>query len=155
MALSRIGITLRDGARIRIRVNLDADSILDLRRKGLAVPQPMELDALLDPGAERSCIDPSVVSALALPTHAFNFTMAPGVGQSPLFGNASVNTPHPASVALLHPSGAEKDNLFLPFVVVQELSQHPLGIDAIIGRDVLASCVMVYDGPAGTVTLAY
>ena len=39
-----------------------------------------------------------------------------------------------------------------------EVIEYPLsalGYEAILGRDVLASCVLIYDGTAGTFTLTY
>ena len=94
---------------------------------------------------------------VGLPPYAFAFTAAPGTGQAPvpLFGNVGVNTSHTAGITILHPSGHVGQSLVVPDLIVQALALRPLGFEALIGRDVLASCVLVYDGPVGSVTLAY
>ena len=57
---------------------------------------------------------------------------------------------------IMHPDGDPRLDLVIPALAVEELSQlAQFGVDVLIGRDVLASCVLVYDGPAGSVTLAY
>jgi hypothetical protein len=60
-----------------------------------------------------------------------------------------------AGLVILHPVKKPPSNLVVPELVVDELPLAQFGIEAVIGRDVLASCVLVYDGPAGSVTLAY
>lgn len=99
MAVARLPFSIRDGAQIRIRVMHEQGSILELRQKGLAIPQPVEIDALIDPGAERTCVDPSIISRLGLPLFAFGLTAAPATSLPPLpiFGNVGVNTSHTAS----------------------------------------------------------
>jgi hypothetical protein len=155
MPLLRLPVSVPDGARVRARVAIDRHTILQLRQAGQAVPQPIDADALLDPGAECTCVDPAVVAQVGLPPYAFTFTAAPGTGQAPipLFGNVGVNTSHTAGIMILHPSGHVGQSLAVPDLIVQAL--RPMGFDALIGRDVLAACVLVYGGPAGSVTLAY
>lgn len=157
MALLRIPLSVSSGARVRVRVSIDRNSLVQLRQSGQAIPQPVDVDALLDPGAERTCIDPAVVARVGLPLYAFAFTAAPGTGQAavPLFGNVGVNTSHTAGITILHPSGHASPSYAVPNLIVQALALRPLGFDALIGRDVLAGCVLVYDGPTGSVTLAY
>lgn len=83
-------------------------------------------------------------------------TAAPGVGTGPaILGGALANFSYEAGLTILHPSNTRAKNLDVQQLIVEELPLAGLGYDAIIGRDVLASCVLVYDGPAGSVTLAY
>ena len=83
-------------------------------------------------------------------------TAAPGVGTGPaILGGALPNFSYEAGLVVLHPSNKRTLNLVVQQLVVEELPLAGLGYDAIIGRDVLASCVLIYDGPAGSVTLAY
>ncbi|MBY0527846.1 MAG: hypothetical protein K2R98_30900 [Gemmataceae bacterium] len=59
------------------------------------------------------------------------------------------------SLTITHPSGDSQAQLVfrnLP-VIQQPLGQ--LGYQALIGRDVLERCLLVYDGPAKRYTLAY
>lgn len=140
---------------VRVRVGLDQSTILSLRQAGQAIPQPLIVDALIDTGAECCCVDPIVVARVGLPLYSFGFSAAPGSGSTPIpaFGGATVGTFHTASLTIVHP--AQQADLVIPNIVVQALSLRSFGIEAVIGRDVLSQCVLVYDGPAGSVTLAY
>ncbi|MBA4062145.1 MAG: hypothetical protein C0501_00235 [Isosphaera sp.] len=71
----------------------------------------------------------------------------------PAFGGAAVGTRHQAGLAVVHPAG--RPDLVIPDIIVQALPLLSFGIEAVVGRDVLAGCVLVYDGPAGSATLAY
>lgn len=157
MPLVALRFTARDGLRVRVRIALDRPTILQLRQAGQAIPQPVDVDALIDPGAERTCVDPAVVARVGLPLYAFNFSSAPGTAQPVVsaLGGVGVNTTHTAGVTILHPTGSAGQDLVVPELVVRTLPLRPLGIDALIGRGILARCVLVYDGPAGAATLAY
>jgi hypothetical protein len=157
MPLFRVPLNIPDGAVVRVRVAIDRPTLIRLRGARQAVPQAVDVVALLDTGAECSCVDPSVAARAALPIYGFGFASAPGTSIKPPsgFGGVGVNTRHTAGLTLLHPSGAVGQHLVVPDVIIQALPLNNLGYDALIGRDVLASCVVVYDGPAGSVTLAY
>lgn len=157
MPLFRVPLNIPDGAVVRVRVTIDRPTLLRLRLARQPVPQPVDVLALLDTGAECSCVDPSVAARAALPIYGFGFASAPGTNVKPPsgFGGAGVNSLHTAGLTLLHPAGGVDQHLVVPDVIVQALPLTKLGFDALIGRDVLAACVVVYDGPAGSVTLAY
>jgi len=153
----RTSTSRRDGIRIRVRIGLSRPLVLHRRRSGLAIPQPLEVDALLDTGAEQTCIDPHILSSLGLVAMGVGFVAAPGTGmpQLPVLGGSSGANWYKAGLTILCPGGQAGHDLIFPELDVDEIPLSQFGIDAIIGRDVLASCVMVYDGPAGSVTLAY
>jgi len=48
-----------------------------------------------------------------------------------------------------------KDSMMLLTVPVIATELTSQGISALIGRDVLASCLLIYDGISGTFTLAF
>jgi hypothetical protein len=58
-------------------------------------------------------------------------------------------------LAIVHPSGNARDNLVIRDLSVFEVSLTPLGYQVIIGRDVLAKCRFLYDGPGDEFELAY
>jgi hypothetical protein len=58
-------------------------------------------------------------------------------------------------LTVLHPSLRRRSHLVLPDHHVVEQPLGVLGYQAVLGRDVLAGCLVVYDGPAGACTLAY
>jgi hypothetical protein len=64
-----------------------------------------------------------------------------------------VSARYQASLTIIHP--ARNADLVVPDLILETLPLQAFGIEAVIGRDVLASCVLVYDGPAGSATLAY
>lgn len=102
--------------------------------------------ALIDTGASCTCIDPHVLKALSLtPT-----------GVIPVHTPSTGSTPHLASqydidLVLLNP----RLNLTIGAIPVTEANLRVQGIDALIGRDVLANCLLVYDGQSGIFNLAF
>jgi hypothetical protein len=83
----------------------------------------------------------------------------------PFGGTAPVNLPahggltfsilHDAGVTILHPSGRTQDHMAVLDLSVLELDLAALGYQALLGRDVLAQCRFVYDGPKGSFQLRY
>lgn len=122
----------------------------------MPLPQPVPVVALLDTGAERTCADPSVVTRLNLPVTKSGFAAAPGVGIGPaVFGGSSFTFSYEAGLVILHPVTKPPSNLVVRELEVDALPRSAFGIEAVIGRDVLAACVLVYNGPTGSATLAY
>lgn len=113
------------------------------------VPQFQQIRALVDTGASCTCLDPSVLQALSLsPT-----------GQVPVNTPTTGTQPHTANqydVRLIIPGMIATHPLFVaPTVTVVEAQLLPQGFHGLIGRDILALCVLVYNGPLGQFTLAY
>jgi hypothetical protein len=130
--------------------------MLRRRRAHQPIPQPISVLALLDTGAERTCVDPTVVTRLGLPFSGTGLMGAPGVGVGPaVLGGSILGASYEAGLVILHPVTKPPSNLVVHELVVDELPLANFGIEAVIGRDVLALCILVYDGPAGSVTLAY
>ncbi|MEA2560620.1 MAG: hypothetical protein QOH06_2124 [Acidobacteriota bacterium] len=111
------------------------------------IPAPVPVRALVDTGASCTCIDPSVLSALNLtPTGNVSLNTA-----------SSGQTPHSADqydVGFVIPNG--NTPLFLrtiPVVATELLAAQ--GFHALLGRDILAHCILVYNGDMGFFTLAF
>jgi hypothetical protein len=112
------------------------------------IPAPVPIRALVDTGASCTCVDPSVLAALNLtPT-----------GQAFLNTASSGQTPHSADVydiAFAIPTG-DRVPLFLrnvPVVATELLDAQ--GFHALVGRDILEHCVLIYNGDIGFFTLAF
>lgn len=121
-----------------------------LRRAGQPIPDPVPIRALLDTGASCTCIDPIVIDALELtPTGSVRIN-------TPTTGNRPQDR-HQYDVGLAIP-GPERAHtpLFvatIPVVATKLLQQQ--GFAALLGRDILASCLLTYNGTMGWYTLAF
>ena len=120
-----------------------------LTAANLSVPTVQTVRALVDTGASCTCVDPTVLKALGLsPT-----------GSVPILTPSSGTTPHPTDqydVGLAIPgSDVAQAPLIHQTIPVIESDLSAQGIEALIGRDVLASCVLVYNGVTGHFTLAF
>lgn len=137
------------GPLIRIAINLPAAALHQLRAQRQPLPPPVEVLALVDTGADVTVVDPDVVARLVLSG------LLPG---QMLYVNApALGPPVPVFeyiVSLSLPVGVARPLRFGSLVVV-ERSIGALGYQALLGRDVLASCGFFYDGPGQRFTLAY
>jgi hypothetical protein len=111
------------------------------------VPTHMPIRALIDTGASCTCIDPSVSSRLKLEV----------TGKDPMNTASSGSKPHEAnrydaSLLVNNPDGYA---FYRPNIPVSEMPLGPLGVHALIGRDVLGECLLIYDGRNGFFSLAY
>jgi predicted aspartyl protease len=117
-----------------------------LRKNSLPVPTPLHLRALVDTGASITCVDPSILQQLNLtPTGAIAI-------HTPSTGNAPHNTyQYDISLVLLHPE-VQLQIGSIPVIESQLVVQ---GIHALVGRDILSRCLLVYDGRAQTFALGF
>lgn len=114
------------------------------------VPPVVQVRGLVDTGASCTCVDPSVLKALLLTPTGKATVSTPTTGATP-------ETKDQYDIGLLVPGRlATHTPLVIPSlpVVCADLLQAQ-GFHALIGRDVLASCLLTYDGVSGLFTLAY
>lgn len=107
---------------------------------GQSVPAAVKLRAIIDTGANRTCVGAGVLASLGI---------AP-IGTSPL-GTASQN----GVACPLLPT-----RLFFPTnqhheLVVAELPAKNASYDMLLGCDILSFGVFIYTGPSGTFTLCF
>lgn len=141
-----------DGAVLPIEIGLNAKTVQRLRQASSPIPPPFSAAALLDSGAEASCIDRALamrLQALGLQPDRTVFANFPALGGLRPIYEYLVN------LTVLHPSGDPRANLVLRNLRMIEQALGPLGYEALIGRDVLDRCLLVYDGPGRRVTLAF
>jgi hypothetical protein len=121
---------LEQGARVLVRFSLETDG----------VTRSMTGWALLDTGASATCIEEGVARELALPVG----------GTCPVTSateaSATRNT-HPVLVEVL----GTAVRMHVPEAISVPLGSHDLL--GLIGRDVLGSCCLVYNGIPGEITL--
>jgi hypothetical protein len=135
---------------------LDAAVLVsDARRQALvdageAVPDPQYIRALLDTGASHTSIDPVVFTALGLTPTGSVEVCTPTTGKT----SVSADT-FDVGLAILAARQGEA-HLILPTWKVSSSELFEMqNIHALIGRDVLARCVLSYNGAENTFTLAY
>jgi hypothetical protein len=113
------------------------------------VPVPVQGRALIDTGAEMTCVDADLVRPLNLPFHSAT------LANLPAHGGLTVSPMSYAGLIVLHPSGNVRDHLHVRNLIVLELSLAGLGYGVLIGCDVLAGCRFLYDGPGDRFELEY
>jgi len=117
-----------------------------LAERGQPIPAPVAGWALLDTGATRSCVDASVLQKLGL--------SPVGVVQTATAGGMVPQYLYPARLRF------PAEGLDIEFASVIGVDLKGLRIAdreliVLIGRDVLAHCVLIYNGPGGFFTLAF
>jgi hypothetical protein len=124
------------------RPRLDA-----LTTAGQSVPTSIPITGLIDTGASCTCIDTSILRQLAIPSTGNTQVHTP---------STQIDVPHVAnlydiSLVLLHPLVTRT---FHALPVMESQLSHQ-GIQALIGRDILANCLLTYDGSARNFCLAF
>lgn len=131
---------------IDIWVAVSGPRALLLKSAAKSMPSPVRARLLIDTGATTTCLDPRVLQTLGLAPTGRGFMRTPSTG----------STLHPCntfdvSLTITHATAP----LFLDNLAVFESDFSGQGIDGLIGRDVLASCLLIYDGQAQSYTLSF
>jgi predicted aspartyl protease len=136
-----------DGAIITVLLHASAPRQTVLRAAGQQVPPPVVGRGLIDTGASATAIDPTVVQALGLVPTGTASIVTPSTGLTPHVCNQ-----YDISLLVLMAQQFHVASLIIPVFESQLLNQ---GIHALIGRDVLAGCMFVYNGKASTLSIAF
>jgi predicted aspartyl protease len=120
-----------------------------LTEAGQPIPDPQRILALLDTGASISAVDPSVLLALGLSPTGESEIHTPSTNGTP----AKADT-YDVSVAIL--AGRTGDLHFISDTIrVTSSGLAGLGLQALIGTDILNKCIFTYNGSDSCFTLAY
>ena len=121
-----------------------------LTAAGLPIPSAVHIRALIDTGASNTCADPSVLQTLGLTPTGVVTVNTPSTGSQP-------HNADQYDVSLIVPgSGPTHAPLIvnnLPVICAELVLQQ--GFHALVGRDILAQCLLEYNGATGLFTLAY
>jgi len=116
---------------------------------GEPVPRPFLLNALIDTGASCSCIDPAVVKELGWQPTGVAHILSPSTDSKPV-----ICLQYDVSIQLVHPTM----NRMFHNIQVAECELKEFGFHALIGRDILRACILIYNGEigaAGAFTLSF
>ena len=149
MAIFRDEFDPKIGPLISVRFDITQSERRNRWKKKQPVPPAFNATALIDTGAECSCISKEIADRLDLPLATINFVNIPGwFGLAPtLFREVELTLGsvenHPKQVrtwSVLH---------------VIEFDLAKMGYEAIVGRDVLANCEFNYNGTTNIFSLHY
>ena len=138
-----------DGAFVEVRAGWSQSSGRQLRAALRPVPPATQTQAILDTGAEMTCVDWAIITVLGLAFGGTTFANLPAHGGLTGAGVFDV------SLTIVHPSGNATDNLVIPAMSVLGVSLSPVGYDVLLGRDLLANCRFLYEGPTNQFELGY
>jgi predicted aspartyl protease len=113
----------------------------ELQAAGTPVPEPISGFALIDTGASATCVDAQVASQMNLP----------------VVGTCTLATPSHESIEKnQHPVHIQVVGTNIAFAVPAAVGAdlRGQGILALIGRDVLFQCILVYSGPDDSYSLS-
>lgn len=121
-----------------------------LKASGQAVPDLVQIQALIDTGASATCLDPSVLKNLNLtPTGSTTIETPSTEGKPVTVDQYDVSF-------LVPPADISQIPLVIdtiPVVCVRLFD--PFGYHALIGRDILGKCIFFYNGSMNWFSLAY
>ena len=119
-----------------------------LKRANRPVPAPMLVRGLIDTGASCTSLDPTILKALSLVSTGTTPVHTPSTKN----GIPHVANQYDVSIILPHPM---INRTFLAVPVIESELFHQGGFHALIGRDILAFCMLTYSGTAQTFTLGF
>lgn len=141
-----------DGPLVKVRIGFGATAIQSLRQQGRAIPGPIDIMALIDSGAEVTCIDKHSLAPLVARGLTFRRFVFANI---PALGGLIPSSEYVTSVTLVHPADPARSGSLGRDVAILEQSLGALGYQAVIGRDILDRCLFIYDGPSKSFTLGY
>ena len=138
-----------DGALIDFLVGVSAPHAKFFSAKGQAVPVPVKVRGIIDTGASITCIHTASIASLKLKVTGNVPIITPSTGTSNhLCDQCDV------SIILVHPD-SNVELATVPIITTDLSGLAQSGIQALIGRDVLAKCLFFYNGASKRFALAF
>lgn len=113
------------------------------------MPNPINIQGLIDTGASNTCVDPAVLTALGLTPTGSTMMNTPSTGAQAV----PVDTYDISLVVYAAQPHSPLIHHTIPVVCSELLASQ--GFHALIGRDILKSCLLMYDGQSGIFSLAF
>ena len=141
-----IAIDAVRGPIIKLLVGVSTPRGIALAEAGLKSPEPIVVDFLVDTGASCTVIDETTMAPLGLTPTGETLVSTPTTG-----GKAESRFLYDVGMMLYH---SDHSRIFNSHpVIATDLSDQ--GIGGLLGRDVLESCLLVYDGSTKYFSLAF
>lgn len=133
------------GPIIDVVIGVSAPRSTALQKAGQPVPSGITARLLIDTGASHTVIDPTVLAPLNITPSGAIAAHTPSTSGIPCQMNQ-----YDVSIIIPHPSISRH----FPAIAVTEASLRPQGIDGLLGRDILATCLLIYSGTDGSFILS-
>ena len=131
---------------ISLKVMLTSQRVDALKRAGVPYANPIEIEGLIDTGADGCVLDRHTIAALGLELRGRTAIHTPSTGTA--YESRGVFD----ACFVLGESTSDALVLNLP-VIESDLASE--GFCALIGRNVLSQCLFTYDGPRNHFSLAW
>ena len=135
-----------NGALIDVLIEVSSQRKLAMQAANVPIPSPAQCRLLIDTGASSTCLDSWVFKSLGINAIGTVAIQTP---------STTLNNGHTCNqydVCLVIPHMAIS-RYFHTIPVIESAFAHQ-GIDGLLGRDILADCVFIYNGETGSYTLA-
>ncbi len=137
------------GALLNVQLDIGTFYREALISLGTPAPQPFVAQGLVDTGASSTCINPEVIRALGISPKGTTSIVTPSTGNDSMTVNEyDVNL---SIYSTLSEPPCRIQNLS----VMESTLFARQGFHVLIGRDVLARCLLIYDGRMGNYTFGF
>jgi len=119
-----------------------------LRTHSKPVPEWVAARLLVDTGASVTCLDPKILAPLGVQPSGVTPIHTPST-------EGEAHSRYQYDVQLHIQGSHNQPPLYFPLMSVVGTSFTHQGIDGLLGRDVLAHCLLIYNASLGIFTLSY
>jgi hypothetical protein len=136
------------GLLIDIHVGVSRSREEALNESSQSIPPKVAARALIDTGADCSCMDMEIIKRLGLTPSGSTTILTPSTGANPVCVNQ-----YDVSIHISFPHASMSYGWANVGLIEADLASQ--GIQALIGRDILGNGLLIYDGQSGTFTLSF
>lgn len=142
------------GPLLQVNVHVPTALATILTSNGQTVPAPITGFALIDTGATNTCVDDSVIQRLGVSTIGVS-TALTAAGPTPQnMYPARLEFPGESlDVEFNSVAGVNLQGQLVPILAPGTQARQQVPIIVLVGRDVLARCVLTYNGVGGFISL--
>lgn len=137
------------GALLIVNIGISVPRQAAMQKSGLQIPPPATGTFLLDTGASTTCVDPKLVRRLGIDPSGSIMMQTPSTN-----GTAVACNQYDVSL-YVPPSVPGTLGLLIPAIPITETMLSTQGIDGLLGRDVIDSNVIIYNGSTRIMTLSF